>query len=90
MIQAVRRKPTSPGKILLHEFMKPQGISIADLAKRMKRSEQLVMKIINGEAPITISIACEFSIIFNVSPECWINLQAKTDKWEEDNPGCEE
>ena len=36
------REPTHPGEILLHEFLKPMGITQVDIAKKMGVSLQRV------------------------------------------------
>jgi addiction module HigA family antidote len=73
------RVPTHPGEILLHEFLRPLGISQVDLAAHVGVSIQRVNEIVRGKRGITSESAWLFSGAFGTSPEFWINLQSQHD-----------
>lgn len=58
------RPPTSPGEILLEEFLIPLKLTQTALAKRYG-------KIISGKRKITPSIAQDLAKIFKTTPEFW-------------------
>ena len=39
------------------------------------------MRIINGEVPISFTIAHKLAKAFDTTPEYWLNLQTKYDVW---------
>ncbi len=75
------RPPTSPGEMLLDEFLKPRGITQVALAARMGVPIQRVNTIVNGRRGITAETAILLSEALNTSPEFWMGLQANHDLW---------
>jgi addiction module HigA family antidote len=73
------RAPTHPGEMLLEEFLKPMGLSQAELANAIHVPYQRVNEIINGRRGITPSTALRLAKFFGVSPDFWMNLQLKWD-----------
>jgi antitoxin HigA-1 len=73
------RVPTHPGKILLHEFLEPLGVSQVDLAAHVGVSVQRVNEIIRGKRGITSETAWLLSAAFGTTPEFWIHLQVQHD-----------
>jgi len=47
------RPPTSPGEILLEEFLKPLGMTQLELSAKMKVPVQRVNTLINGRRAVT-------------------------------------
>jgi addiction module HigA family antidote len=78
------RKPTSPGKILLEEFLLPLGISQSDFALHLGGSwtQPKLSAIIHGKRSITEEIALDFADALGTSPEFWIGLQTDLNLWE--------
>src|SRR5258708_36401490 len=78
------RKPTSPGKILLEEFLDPLGISQIDFARHLGGSwtQPKLNAIIHGKRSITEEIALDFADALGTSPEFWIGLQMDVHLWE--------
>jgi addiction module HigA family antidote len=79
-----RRRPTSPGKILLEEFLIPLGISQSDFAKHLGGTwtQPKLSAIINGNRSITEEIALDLADALGTSPEFWIGLQSDVHLWE--------
>ena len=76
------RAPTSPGEILLEEFLKPMGITQTALAEKMSVPLQRVNTLINGKRAVSADTALLLSEIFGTSPEFWMNLQAGLDLYD--------
>ena len=68
-------KPTTPGEILLEEFLNPLGISQSKLARDLSVSVGRVNDIVQGKRAITPDTALRLSVYFNMTPEFWMNLQ---------------
>jgi len=73
------RKPTHPGEILLEEFLKPQGLSQVELARKMGVPIQRVNTLINGKRDMTAETAILLSRVLKTSSEFWMNLQVALD-----------
>jgi antitoxin HigA-1 len=78
------RKPTSPGKILLEEFLEPLGVSQSDFAKHLGGTwtQPKLSAIISGNRSITEEIALDLADALGTSPEFWIGLQSDVNLWE--------
>ncbi|MBI4353694.1 MAG: HigA family addiction module antidote protein [Candidatus Omnitrophica bacterium] len=76
------RKPTHPGEILLHEFLKPIGLTQMELANRMGVPVQRVNTLINGKRDMTAETAILLSRVLKTTPEFWMNLQDACDLYE--------
>ena len=71
--------PTPPGEMLLEEFIKPLGITQADLAERIGVSYVRLNEIVNGRRGITPSTALRLGRAFGTTPEFWLNGQLALD-----------
>jgi addiction module HigA family antidote len=77
----MNRPPTTPGEMLLEEFLKPRGISQVELAARMDVPVQRVNTIVNGKRGITAETAILLSEALDTTPEFWMGVQADHDLW---------
>lgn len=75
------RAPTHPGEMLLDSFLKPLGITQAQLAKRMGVSYVRVNELVNGKRGVTPDTALRLSRCFRMSVEFWLNGQLAWDMW---------
>jgi antitoxin HigA-1 len=75
------RPPTSPGEVLLEEFLKPLGMTQLALAEKMGVPVQRVNTLVNGKRGITAETAVLLARTFDTSPEFWMNLQTSCDLW---------
>ena len=77
----VRRRlpPVHPGEILRDEFLTPMGISVYELANAIKVPRSRANDIVLGRRAITTDTAMRLGRYFGMSPEFWINLQARYD-----------
>ncbi len=75
------RPPTTPGEMLLEEFLKPRRVTQVELATRMSVPVQRVNTIVNGKRGITAETAILLSEALDTTPEFWMGLQADYDLW---------
>jgi addiction module HigA family antidote len=73
--------PIHPGEILLEEFIKPYGITLAELSRRIGISRQQINAVINGKKGISTDMALRLSRLFCTSTELWLSGQMKWDIW---------
>lgn len=76
------RKPTHPGEMLLHEFLKPMKLTQMELASRMGVPVQRINTLINGKRDMTAETAILLSRVLKTTPEFWMNLQDVCDLYE--------
>ncbi len=75
------RPPTSPGEMLLEEFLVPMEMTQRALAEELGLSVQSVNLIIKGKRGITAETAVRLSRVFKNSPQFWLGLQMDWDLW---------
>ena len=76
------RPPTSPGEILLEEFLRPKGITQTAMAEKMGVPLQRVNTLISGKRAVTAETAILLSEVLGTTPEFWLNLQMKCDLYD--------
>lgn len=77
----MKRKPTSPGEILLEEFLKPLNLTQKELADHLGMGYKSVNRIINEQASITPLMATKLAAAFDTTPDFWLNAQMALDLW---------
>lgn len=65
---------STPGEILMEEFLDPMGISQYRLAKAIGKPDSAISEIVNGKRAITVEMAWLFSRALGTAPEFWLNL----------------
>jgi addiction module HigA family antidote len=65
--------------MLLEEFLKPLGITQAELAERIGVSYVRVNEIVNGKRGITPSTALRLAKALGTTPDFWLNGQLALD-----------
>ncbi len=73
------RVPTSPGEMLLEEFLKPLGMTQVKLAERIRGPYVRVNELVNGKRRVTPSTALRLAKAFGTTPEFWLNGQLALD-----------
>src|SRR5687767_6613529 len=79
------RAPTTPGEILLEEWLKPMKLTQLALAARMGVDIQLVNGIVNGRRAVTAKTALLLAKALKTTPEFWLNAQMAVDLWHAHN-----
>jgi len=67
--------------MLLEEFLKPSDVSQTLAASRLGMPLNRLNELIKGKRGMTPDTALRLSELFQVSPEFWMNLQARWDLW---------
>ena len=70
---------TTPGELLLEEFMKPMGISAYRLAKEIDVSAQRIGEIIKGRRRVTADTDLRLCRFLGLSDGYWLRAQAAFD-----------
>ena len=66
---------STPGDILLEEFLEPMGISQYRLAKTIGRPQSAVSDIVRGKRAITAEMAWLLGQALGTSAQFWLNLE---------------
>lgn len=75
------RPPTHPGEMLLEEFVRPLGITQAQLAARLGISSPLLNEIIRRKRAVTPEAALRLARVLGMSAEFWLGLQIDWELW---------
>lgn len=85
------RRPTTPGEILLEEFLRPMRITQTAFARRIGITNARLNEIIRGKRGVTPDTALRFGRALRVSPQFWLNLQAAVELYDaQHSPAAEE
>ena len=71
--------PTHPGEMLLEEFLKPLGMTQAELAKEIGVSYPRVNELVHGKRGITPDTALRLERLLGMEAQFWLNLQMAWD-----------
>jgi antitoxin HigA-1 len=66
---------TSPGEILLEEFVKPLGLSGGGLARHLKVPANRINDIVRGRREVSADTALRLARYFGTSAHFWLNAQ---------------
>ncbi len=69
----------SPGEMLLEEFLKPSGLGQVEAVRRLGISLNRPNDIVLGKRSITADTALRLALLFKMSPQFWMRLQADWD-----------
>ncbi|EIZ8955063.1 HigA family addiction module antitoxin [Cronobacter sakazakii] len=79
------RKPTTPGEILVNEYLEPLGLKINEVAEMLCVHRNSVSALVNNNRKLTTDMAFRLAKAFGTSVDFWLNLQAAVDLWEVEN-----
>jgi addiction module HigA family antidote len=74
-----KREPTTPGEILLEEFLKPLNLTQRQLADHLGCEVKAINRIVNGRTGVTPEMALKLGAALRTSPEFWLNAQKAVD-----------
>ncbi|MGD0664863.1 MAG: HigA family addiction module antitoxin [Rhabdochlamydiaceae bacterium] len=77
----MRRKPTSPGEILVEDFLIPLKLSQKKLADHLKCDYKVINCIVNEQASVTPEMGMKLAAAFNTTPDFWLYAQMAMDRW---------
>lgn len=72
-------KPVAPGEMLEEEFMKPNGLSRAEVARRLGVPANRITQIIKGQRIITPESALRLEALFGWPAAYWLQNQVEYD-----------
>jgi addiction module HigA family antidote len=75
MLIPTNRRPTTPGEMLIEEFLGPLKIAQTAFAKRIGVTYPRLNEIVNGRRGVTPDTALRFAKALGTSPDFWLNLQ---------------
>jgi len=75
------RPPTHPGEMLFEEFIKPLGLTQAELSRRLDVSYSRLNEIIKARRSVTTDTALRLSRVVGMSADFWLGLQQDWDLW---------
>ncbi len=81
-VQQAIRKPTSPGDVLLYEYLEPLGLKINELAEMLHIHRNSVSALVNNNRKLSVDMAVRLAKAFDTTAEFWLNLQQNVDIWE--------
>ena len=71
----MREVVSTPGEILLEEFLEPLGISQYRLARAIQKPQSAISGIVNGRRSITPEMACLLGRALGTTSQFWLNLE---------------
>lgn len=74
-----KRHITTPGEVLLEEFIKPLGLTQKAAANGLGIPESRLSELINGKLRISAEYALRLSLFFGMDEQTWLNLQNNYD-----------
>lgn len=72
------KNPIHPG-ILLKDNIETLNMSVTEFSFKLGVSRQVISKIINLKAGISVEMSLKLAKAFNTTPEFWINMQVSYD-----------
>lgn len=79
----VSRKPTHPGAVLREDVLPATGLTVSEMARRLRVSRQTLHRILAEEQPITAATALKLGRLLGTTPDSWLNMQRAVDLWQE-------
>ncbi len=77
-----QRKPTHPGELMREDLLAEIGMSQAKLARQMGVSRKTISDLVNERRRVTPDMAYRLAMVFNSTPEMWLNMQQAVDLWD--------
>src|SRR2546429_8831804 len=71
--------PVHPGELLLKHFLKPMGMSAAELADSLRMPARRIHEVIRGKRSINAEAALRLGRFFGTTAQFWMNLQSHYD-----------
>ena len=72
---SARDYASTPGEVLLEEFLEPRGISQYRLAKAIHKPQSAISDIVHGRRAVSVEMAYLLGKALETSPQFWLNLE---------------
>ena len=76
------RRPTTPGEIIVREFIEPHGVTQTLLAQHLGITYHRLNEIVNGKRGITTDTAMRLERVLGPSAGFWLNAQYAVDLYD--------
>jgi addiction module HigA family antidote len=76
------RRPTTPGEMLIEEFLKPLGVTQTEFARHIGVTYARLNEVVHGRRRLTVDTAMRFAKALRTSPDSWLNLQHMVDLYD--------
>jgi antitoxin HigA-1 len=73
------RPSTTPGEMLVAEFLEPLGMTITAFAEHIDVRRDHLSEVIHGHRRVTPDTALRFARALGTTAQFWLNLQQSTD-----------
>ena len=73
--------PMHPGVFIKRVYLEPFDIDAKELASKLRVSESVMSRIINGKGSVTPTMALKLSKVIGRSPESWLSMQDNYNLW---------
>lgn len=71
--------PAHPGEVL-REYL-PEGMTVAEAAKRLGVTRQALSAVLNGRAGVSADMALRLAQALGTTPDMWLSMQMTWDLW---------
>lgn len=71
--------PAHPGEVL-RDYL-PEGLAVAEAAKRLGVTRQALSALLNGRAGVSAEMALRLEAALGTTAEMWVQMQAGFDLW---------
>src|ERR1700682_4394206 len=75
LLVPTHRRPTTPGEMLVEEFLRPLRITQTAFAERIGVTYPRLNEIVNGRRGVAPDTALRFARVLDTTPDFWLNLQ---------------
>jgi len=72
-------RPIHPGEVLLEDYIKPMGISVNALSKKLSVPYSRLREIVDCERGVSADTALRLERFFGSDAQGWLNLQSAYD-----------
>jgi addiction module HigA family antidote len=73
--------PPHPGEVIRELCLTPLGVSVTAAAKGLGVTRKALSELLNGKSGVSPSMAMRLAIVFDSSPESWLNMQQQYDHY---------
>lgn len=74
--------PPHPGETLREDVFPALGLKIAEVARRLHYSREMMSRVVNGHAPISPDLAVRLESAGLGNARMWLAMQAAYDLWQ--------
>ncbi len=73
--------PIHPGEFIREIYLEPSGLSVRNIAEKLKVSPSTFTRLLNGQSNVSPEMALRLSIALGRSAESWLAMQNLYDLW---------